>query len=176
MKDYRRPVYLVTAKKKELRKIDSDLLIAIDENDVQTFRTCLKLHSIDVNDLYVIPREEKSDAITTTQTFLYRAFVSNSMDVFQMLLNSRANPRLKDQHGYSVIDHVFHSQHPDKLEIGKKLVDAGVGVPELKAVACHDKEMVKELLHYLKSKKKPKVITRGKYHLRHKKNTDRFRI
>ena len=176
MKDCRRPVYLITAKEKELRKIDSDLLIALDENDVMTFRMCLKQHNVDVNDLYIIPAEEIPDAIMAAQTFLHRALFSNSMDVFQLLLNSRANPRLKDQCGRSVIDKVFQSQRPDKLEIGKKLVDAGIGVREIKASAEYDKSMAKELLHYLKNQKKPRVIARDKFRLRHKKNTGRFRV
>ena len=176
MKDCRRPVYLITAKEKELRKIDSDLLIALDENDTLTFRMCLKQHNINVNDLYIIPAEEIPDATMAAQTFLHRAFFKGSMDVFQFLLNSRANPRLKDQCGRSVIDKVFQSHRPDKLEIGKKLVDAGIGVREIKASAGCDKSMAKELLHYLKNRKKPKLITRGKFQYRNKKNTGRFRV
>ena len=94
------------------KRIDSDLLIAIDNDDVVLVEKALKKDKIDVNNLYVIPAWEVPEAGKPVfQTFLHRALWERSENVFKFLLDKGANPRIKGHCHDTVISNVFDDQY-----------------------------------------------------------------
>ncbi len=186
MKDYRRPFALVSKEIPEeeqlskiryeiqyhlygkiigsytFKAIDSNLLIDIDNNNAIGVANALKKEKIDVNNLYVIPPWEIPEAGEPQfQTFLHRALWRHSADVFKLLLQKGANPRIKGHCGSTVIDDLFdgHTKGEDIVKFGKILVDAGVKPEEIKERVEGWKSMkeykpyIRKLIHYAETKK-----------------------
>ena len=178
-KDHRQPWYLLEKKdektkpilingtekqiilsKTELRKIDSELLIGIDNNDVQSVESAIAKDTIDINKMYMIPYWEVPEASEMQfQTFLHRALYDKSSDVFELLLRKGANPRIEDYRRSTVIDDLFDSDKTkeDVLKYGKMLIDYGVTAEEIKSAAENrskkHKQSAKMLIDYAKTGK-----------------------
>ena len=145
------------------QQIDSDLLIAIDQNDVSAVEAALKKDKIDVNNQYMIPFWEVPDAGgPQLQTFLHRALWEKSADVFNLLLEKGADPRIEGHCGETVVSALFGRRYPvtDKEidRFGKMLVDAGVAVEEIERVFFRDKEcqrVARDVIAYARLKARP---------------------
>ena len=149
------------------KRIDSDLLIAIDNDDVASVEKALKKDKIDVNNLYVIPDWEVPEAGEPMfQTFLHRTFWERSENVFKFLLDNGANPRIKGHCHDTVIDNLFDDccKKEDFLKFGKMLVDAGMTTQEIQREAEYkdDKSAVLKLIKYATAKRKPQLISKRK--------------
>ena len=134
-----------------LQQIDSDLLIAIDNNDVVSAKRALEKDKIDVNKPYMIPSWEVPEALSIQlQTFLHRALWRNSEDVFKFLLDKGANPRIEGHCHDTVIGNLFDCKEEDFLKFGKMLVDAGMTVSEIQQRAKYrnDKSGILKLIKY----------------------------
>ena len=141
-KDHRQPWYLFEQKDAvsgtELRKVDSDLLIAIDKNDVRSVERAIAKDNIDINKTYMLPVWEVPEAIGPQfETFLHRALYSNSSDVFDLLLKNGANPRIESYLHSTVLDDLFDfdKKKEDVLKYGKMLIDHGVSAEEIMLAA-----------------------------------------
>ena len=186
MKDYRRPfAYIPSVNAKKIKKpyeirtktfascleppiseghytfesSDTDLLIAIDNNDVNNVKKALQQDKMDVNALYVIPSWEVPEADKPLfQTFLHRALWEHSADVFEFLLKKGANPRIKGHCHTTVIDDLFngHTNNENILRFGKMLVDAGMKSSEIEKRTNSwnkkDKSYAQKLIHYANTK------------------------
>jgi len=163
-RDHRQPWYLFEQKDAvsgtELRKVDSDLLIAIDKNDVQSVGGSIAKDNIDINKIYKIPSLEVPEADKPQfETFLHRALYLNSSDVFKLLLKNGANPRIENYRHLTVLEDLFDSNMPQEsiLKYGKMLVDAGVTAEEITLAAekrsKKKKQTAKMLIDYAKTGK-----------------------
>ena len=148
------------------KRIDSDLLIDIDENNVKGVEDALKKDNIDVNNLYVIPAWELPEAGKPMfQTFLHRALWCRSENVFKFLLDKGANPRIKGHCDETVIDNVFDKYNNEKnfLKFGIMLVDAGMTADEIKKASKHmkgkNKVIANKLIHRANVKAKNKSVS-----------------
>lgn len=156
-----------------LQQIDSDLLIAIDNDDVVSVERALKKDKIDVNTPYMIPPWEVPDSYPPQlQTFLHRALWERSENVFKFLLDKGANPRIKGHCHDTVISNLFDCKEEDFLKFGKMLVDAGMTVKEIqqKAKYRNDKSGVLKLIKYATTQRKPKLIQKKKAVVRSTRN------
>ena len=156
-----------------LQQIDSDLLIAIDNDDVVSVERTLKKDKIDVNTPYMIPPWEVPDSYPPQlQTFLHRALWEHSENVFKFLLDKGANPRIKGHCHDTVISNLFDCKEADFLKFGKMLVDAGMTMKEIrqKAKYRNDKSAVSKLMKYAEVKRKPQLISKRKSVVRTPKN------
>ena len=185
MKDYRRPFALVSKEIPEeeqlskiryeiqyhlygkiigsytFKAIDSNLLIDIDNNNAIGVANALKKEKIDINNLYFIPPWEVPKARKPQfQTFLHRALWKHSPDVFKLLLQKGANPRIKGHRNSTVIDDLFdgNTNGENIFKFGKMLVDAGVKPEEFK-------KRVKALERMKKYKPYVQKITRNTFKL-----------
>ena len=200
-KEYRQPWYLLISKSKHpqevipfksrgnlisfepheydkhyytLQEIDSDLLIAIDNDDVASVKKALEKDKIDINTPYMIPDWEIPDAVPPQlQTFLHRAIWDRSENVFKFLLDNGANPRIKGHCDSTVIDNTFSEYHlkpKEVLKFGMMLVDAGMTTAEIKEKGKNStkeyKPVVAKLIHSANFKAK---------FIRKKKNKSSFR-
>ena len=190
MRDYRRPFALVSKEIPEegqqfkiqysaygkvvgsyvFKNSDSNLLIDIDSDNVNGVAHALEKENIGVNDLYVIPSWEIPDAgEPMLETFLHRALWKRRANVFQLLLQKGANPRIKGHCHSTVIDDLFdgHTSGENVLKFGKMLVDAGVKPEEIKKRVEGRKSMkeykpyIRKLIHYAETKRS-KVGHKGK--------------
>ena len=157
------------------KRIDSDLLIAIDNDDVVLVEKALKKDKIDVNNLYVIPAWEVPEAGKPVfQTFLHRALWERSENVFKFLLDKGANPRIKGHCHDTVISNLFDDQYKkeDFLKFGKMLVDAGMTIKEIQREAKYkdDKSAVSKLMKYAEVKRKPQLISKKRTVIRTARN------
>ena len=157
------------------KRIDSDLLIAVDNDDVVSVEKALEKDKIDVNNLYVIPAWEVPEAGEPMfQTFLHRALWERSENVFKFLLDKGANPRIKGHCHDTVIGNLFDDQYKkeDFLKFGKMLVDAGMTIKEIQREAKYkdDKSAVEKLMKYATDKRKPQLISKRKSVVRTPKN------
>jgi len=157
----------ISVSKHTFKRIDSDLLIAIDNDDVGTVQTDLEKDKINVNNLYVIPTWEVPEAGKPMfQTFLHRALWERSENVFKFLLEKGANPRIKGHCHETVIESLFDDRYSGEyfFKFGCMLVDAGMTVQEIKENSEYkdDKEAVLKLIKYAKDKKKPRLISKQK--------------
>ena len=157
------------------KRIDSDLLIAIDNDDVVLVEKALKKDKIDVNNLYVIPAWEVPEAGKPVfQTFLHRALWERSENVFKFLLDKGANPRIKGHCHDTVISKVFdnYRKEEDFLKFGKMLVDAGMTIKEIQQEAKYkdDKSAVSKLMKYAEVKRKPQLISKKRTVIRTARN------
>ena len=180
MRDYRRPFGFVSKEIPEenqsykiqyrtygkltgsyaFKSSDSNLLIDIDNDNAVGVADTLEKEKIDVNDLYVIPSWEVPEAGEPQfQTFLHRALWQNSADVFKLLLQKGANPKIKGHCNSTVIDDLFYSHTAeDILKFGKMLVDTGVKEEIKKRAKALEKikkykPYVQKLIHYANTKK-----------------------
>ena len=158
-----------------LQQIDSDLLIAIDNDDVVSVERALKKDKIDVNTPYMIPSWEVPDSYTPQlQTFLHRALWEHSENVFKFLLDNGANPRIQGHCDDTVISNVFDNQYKkeDFLKFGKMLVDAGMTIKEIQQEAEYkdDKSAVSKLMKYATEKRKPQLISKKRTVIRTARN------
>ena len=158
-----------------LQQIDSDLLIAIDNDDVVSVERTLKKDKIDVNTPYMIPSWEVSDGYTPQlQTFLHRALWEHSENVFKFLLDKGANPRIKGHCHDTVISNVFDNRRKEEdfLKFGKMLVDAGMTMEEIRRETKYkdDKSAVKKLMKYAEVKRKPQLISKKRTVIRTARN------
>ena len=156
------------------KRIDSDLLIAVDNDDVISVEKALEKDKIDVNNLYVIPAWEVPEAGKPMfQTFLHRALWERSENVFKFLLDKGANPRIKGHCHDTVISNVFDNRRKEEdfLKFGKMLVDAGMTMEEIRRETKYkdDKSAVKKLIKYA-TKKRPRLISKRKSVVRTPKN------
>jgi 5,10-methylene-tetrahydrofolate dehydrogenase/methenyl tetrahydrofolate cyclohydrolase len=157
------------------KRIDSDLLIAIDNDNVSSVKKALEKDKIDVNNLYVIPVWEVPEAGKPVfQTFLHRALWERSENVFKFLLDKGANPRIKGHCHDTVISNVFDDQYKkeDFLKFGKMLVDAGMTIKEIQQEAKYkdDKSAVSKLMKYATTKRESKLIQKKKAVVRSTRN------
>jgi len=157
------------------KRIDSDLLIAIDNDDVKSVEKALKKDKIDVNNLYVIPDWEVPEAEKPVfQTFLHRALWERSDNVFKFLLDKGANPRIEGHCQDTVINNLFADgyKEEDFLKLGEMLVDAGMTIEEIQQEAEYndDKSAVEKLMKYATEKRKPQLISKKKCAVRASKN------
>jgi hypothetical protein len=157
------------------KRIDSDLLIAIDNDNVASVKKALEKDKIDVNNLYVIPAWEVPEAGKPVfQTFLHRALWERSENVFKFLLDKGANPRIKGHCHDTVISNLFDNQYKkeDFLKFGKMLVDAGMTVKEIQQRAKYkdDKSAVSKLMKYATEKRKPQLISKKRTVIRTARN------
>ena len=157
------------------KRIDSDLLIAIDNDDVSSVKKALEKDKIDVNNLYVIPAWEVPEAGKPVfQTFLHRALWERSENVFKFLLDKGANPRIKGHCHDTVISNLFDDQYKkeDFLKFGKMLVDAGMTMKEIRREAEYkdDKSAVSKLMKYAIEKRKPQFISKKRTVIRTARN------
>ena len=153
-----------------LQKIDSDLLVAIDNNDVLAVQNAFKKDNIDVNRLYLIPSWEVPDAGRPLfQTFLHRSMTAHSVDVFGFLLENGANPKIKGHCNDTVIENLFDGYTSEGCieAFGKMLIDAGVRADEIKKTSrlwnCRVKETALDLIRY--AREKQKISSRQGVHL-----------
>lgn len=154
------------------KRIDSDLLIAIDNDNIASVKKALEKDKIDVNNLYVIPAWEVPEAGKPVfQTFLHRALWERSENVFKFLLDNGANPRIQGHCHDTVISNLFDCKEEDFLKFGKMLVDAGMTIKEIQKEAEYkdDKSAVKKLIKYA-TKKRPQLISKRKSVVRTPKN------
>ncbi len=157
------------------KRIDSDLLIAIDNDNVASVKKALEKDKIDVNNLYVIPAWEVPEAGEPVfQTFLHRALWEHSENVFKFLLDKGANPRIKGHCHDTVISKVFDNcrKEEDFLKFGKMLVDAGMTIKEIQREAKYkdDKSAVEKLMKYATDKRESKLIQKKKAVVRSTRN------
>ena len=157
------------------KRIDSDLLIAVDNDDVASVEKALEKDKIDVNNLYVIPAWEVPEAGKPVfQTFLHRALWERSENVFKFLLDKGANPRIKGHCHDTVISNLFDDQYKkeDFLKFGKMLVDAGMTLKEIQQEAKYkdDKSAVSKLIKYATEKRKPQLISKKRTVIRTARN------
>ena len=155
--------------------IDSDLLIAIDNDDVASVEKALEKDKIDVNNLYVIPDWEVPEAGEPMfQTFLHRALWERSDAVFKFLLDNGANPRIKGHCDDTVINNIFANgyEEEDFLKLGKMLVDAGMTTREIQREAKYkeDKSAVLKLIKYATAKRKNPLTSKKKSGVRAARN------
>ena len=158
-----------------LQQIDSDLLIAIDNDDVVSVERALKKDKIDVNTPYMIPSWEVPDGYTPQlQTFLHRALWEHSENVFKFLLDKGANPRIKGHCHDTVISNVFDNRRKEEdfLKFGKMLVDAGITIEEIRRETKYkdDKSAVSKLMKYAEAKRKPQSISKKRTVIRTARN------
>ena len=149
------------------KRIDSDLLIAIDNDNVASVKKALEKDKIDVNNLYVIPDWEVPEAGEPMfQTFLHRALWERSENVFKFLLDKGADPRIKGHCHDTVINNLFDDRckEEDFLKFGKMLVDAGMTIKEIQNESRYkdDKSAVLKLVKYAMAKRKPQLISKKK--------------
>lgn len=178
MSDYLRPFWILTSKDdpkavevppfyvknsrgvevecKYLRECDSDLLEAIDQDNVQGVQEDLQKDHLSADLLYVIPRWELPEAENyQTEPLLHRALWSKLTHVFESLLKAGANPRRLGYLGRDTIERTFERYHLNNdamLCFGKMLIEAGVTGTEIKK-AINDpalKIVRKALLYYAK--------------------------
>ncbi|MDY6408025.1 MAG: hypothetical protein SPL08_04940 [Pseudomonadota bacterium] len=157
-----------------LQQIDSDLLIAIDNDDVVSVERALKKDKIDVNTPYMIPSWEVPDGYTPQlQTFLHRALWEHSENVFKFLLDNGANPRIQGHCDDTVISNVFDDRRKEEdfLKFGKMLVDAGMDIKTIQQEAKYknDQSAVKKLIKYA-TQKRPQLISKRKSAIRTPRN------
>ena len=167
---------LISVSDYTFKRIDSDLLIAVDNDDVVSVEKALEKDKIDVNNLYVIPAWEVPEAGKPVfQTFLHRALWERSENVFKFLLDKGANPRIKGHCHDTVISNVFDNcrKEEDFLKFGKMLVDAGMTIKEIQREAKYkdDKSAVEKLMKYATDKRKPQLISKKRATVRDTKNT-----
>ena len=147
------------------QKVNSNLLIAIDDDDVPSVERALIKDRINVNSLYMIPSWEVPDSAgPQLQTFLHRALWEKSANVFEFLLQKGANPRIKGHCHDTVIDDLFnYTSGEDTLKFGKMLIDAGVKGDEIQGFSRWKeyKSNVDKLIRYANSKKK-KIVRQRK--------------
>ena len=180
MRDYRKPFGLVSKKIPKnkqftinysvydtptgsytFKSCNSDLLIDIDNDNAEGVAYALKREKIDVNTLYVIPSWEVPEAGEPQfQTFLHRALWERSENVFKLLLQKGANPRIDGHCGSTVIDDLFGHSAEDILKFGKMLVDAGMTTKEIEKrvdeqeLSAKEKPYIQKLIYYAKTRKK----------------------
>ena len=145
----------------KLRKVDSDLLVAIDKNDVQSLESAIVKDNVDINKRYMIPSWEIPEAIGPQfETFLHRALYFNSSDIFELLLKNEANPRIQNYRHLTVLEDLFVSDKTkeDIFRYGKMLIDVGITAEEIKSAAERkqskkNKQSAKMLIDYAKTGK-----------------------
>lgn len=157
------------------KRIDSDLLIAIDNDDVASVEKALEKDKIDINNLYVIPDWEVPEAGEPMfQTFLHRALWERSENVFKFLLDKGANPRIEGHCHDTVISNLFDDRYKEEdfLKFGKMLVDAGMTIKEIQREVEYkdDKSAVEKIMKYATDKRKPQLISKKKFAVRTAKN------
>lgn len=145
------------------QEIDSDLLIAIDKNDVPSVKTALMQDKIDVNNLYMMPFYELDETVTPClSTFLQRALWKRSDKVFDFLLHNGANPKIRTAGNSNTLHDLFtYLTKEDILKFGKMLIDTGVTPEEINRASFGDEQScVQELVNYANSK--PKLVQKQK--------------
>ena len=143
------------------RVIDTDILMAIDQNDPILFQKELEQSHLPIDQKFAIPQAE-SDGETQLQTFLHRSLQKQARTVFRYLLENGANPTIKDANGRTVLDALINDTRIPAIiryRFGKDLAEAAMTEEEIKAYRdTHQtsrvaKKFCDDLLSHLQNKR-----------------------